>query len=120
MSDIVTLDDALAWADKNTDPGAISRMRSRAVVKLLADAVRHVAADREKWQADLAEYRKHLDSAKQNAQDAIDAKRYRHIVDEALIHEDWLRRNLRPFQGEEDYKAAVNEAVDKSISGRGF
>ncbi len=35
------LEDALAWADKNTkDPAVVARLKSRAAVKALADAVR--------------------------------------------------------------------------------
>lgn len=41
----MTLDEALAWADANSDPGAVARMRSRAAVAVLAAEVRRLRAD---------------------------------------------------------------------------
>ena len=40
----MTLTEALAWADKNTQPEAVERLRSRAVAKVLADEVRSLQA----------------------------------------------------------------------------
>lgn len=38
--EILTLEDALEWADKNCSDEACSRLRSRAVAKILAESIR--------------------------------------------------------------------------------